>query len=99
MAIGHARYSTTGSTVLAQRPADRRSTAGGRTIALGHNGNLTNTDRAARRAARAAACGCSSTSDTEVIAALIAHHPSGDLGEAVADTHGSGSRAPSPPSS
>ena len=73
-AIGHARYSTTGSAhwmnsqpIVAHRP--------GRTVALGHNGNLTNTERAARGAAGAAACELGSTSDTEVICALIAHHP------------------------
>ena len=42
IAIGHARYSTTGSTVWQNaQPIVRH--AGGRTIALGHNGNLTNT--------------------------------------------------------
>ena len=42
MAIGHTRYSTTGSTVWQNaQPIVRH--ANGRTIALGHNGNLTNT--------------------------------------------------------
>ena len=42
MAIGHARYSTTGSTVWRNaQPIVQH--AGGRTIALAHNGNLTNT--------------------------------------------------------
>src|SRR6185312_2506971 len=39
IAIGHTRYSTTGSTVWQNaQPVVRH--AGGRTIALGHNGNL-----------------------------------------------------------
>ncbi len=42
MAIGHARYSTTGSTVWQNaQPVVRHGH--GHTIALGHNGNLTNT--------------------------------------------------------
>ena len=46
-----------------------------RTVALGHNGNLTNTDGAPRRARRPTGSRSASTSDTEVIAALIAHDP------------------------
>ena len=75
MAIGHARYSTTGSTVWQNaQPVVRHGH--GHTIALGHNGNLTNTTRAARRAAAPRACKLHSSSDTEAIAALIAQHPS-----------------------
>ena len=42
IAIGHCRYSTTGSSVWANAQPTFRSTATG-SIALGHNGNLTNT--------------------------------------------------------
>jgi amidophosphoribosyltransferase len=84
MAIGHARYSTTGSTAWRNaQPVVQH--AAGRTIALGHNGNLTNTT-ALREELRGNRVRLQSTSDTEVIAALIARHPSADLGEAVADT-------------
>jgi len=82
-AIGHARYSTTGSTrwVNAQ-PVVQHGSA--RTVALGHNGNLTNTSELraelVERGAR-----LRSTSDTEVIAALVAHDPR-PLEEAVAAT-------------
>ncbi|HEV3408241.1 MAG TPA: amidophosphoribosyltransferase [Gaiellaceae bacterium] len=82
-AIGHARYSTTGSTrwVNAQ-PIVQHGSA--RTVALGHNGNLTNTSELraelVERGAR-----LRSTSDTEVIAALVAHDPR-PLDEAVAAT-------------
>ena len=66
--------------------------ANGRTIALGHNGNLTNTaelrDELRERRVR-----LESTSDTEVIAALIAQHPSADLDEAVRRHDGAASRA------
>ena len=51
IAIGHARYSTTGSTVWQNaQPIVRHSSHGA--IALGHNGNLTNTVVAPRRPAR-----------------------------------------------
>jgi amidophosphoribosyltransferase len=69
-AIGHTRYSTTGSTqwVNAQ-PIVQHGPA--RTVALGHNGNLTNTTEL-REELRAIGARFESTSDTEVIAALIA---------------------------
>ena len=83
IAIGHARYSTTGSTVWQNaQPVVRHSSHGA--IALGHNGNLTNT-AALRAELRERRVRLESTSDTEVIAALIAQHPSGDLADAVAD--------------
>ena len=69
-AIGHTRYSTTGSTEWANaQPLLHHGRA--RTIALGHNGDLTN---AAALRAQLAEDGVtlSSTSDSELIAALIA---------------------------
>jgi len=42
LAIGHCRYSTTGSSIWDNAQPTFRSTATGH-IALGHNGNLTNT--------------------------------------------------------
>jgi amidophosphoribosyltransferase len=70
-AIGHCRYSTTGSTQWTNaQPIVQHGPA--RTVALAHNGNLTNTaelrDELVARGVR-----LSSTSDTEVIAALVAH--------------------------
>ena len=66
LAIGHTRYSTTGSTHWANaQPIVRHGPV--RTIALGHNGNLTNAADL-----RAELPGLRSTSDTEVIAALVA---------------------------
>ncbi len=51
VAIGHTRYSTTGSTHWTNaQPIVQHGRA--RTVALGHNGNLTNTDGAAGRARR-----------------------------------------------
>jgi amidophosphoribosyltransferase len=80
-AIGHTRYSTTGSTHWANaQPLIQRGR--GRTVALGHNGNLVN---AAELREELAADGItlSTTSDTEVIAALLAND-TGPLEDAVA---------------
>src|ERR671922_258511 len=70
LAIGHTRYSTTGATHWANaQPLVHHGRA--RTVALGHNGNLTN---AADLRDELAADGIplASTSDSEVIAALLA---------------------------
>jgi amidophosphoribosyltransferase len=70
VAIGHTRYSTTGSTHWANaQPIVQHGRA--RTVALGHNGNLTNTNDL-RRELVDQGVKLKSTSDTEVIAALIA---------------------------
>jgi amidophosphoribosyltransferase len=83
LAIGHTRYSTTGSSQWWNaQPLVQHGSA--RTIALGHNGNLTNAgelrDELAEHGHKLA-----TTADTEVIAALIAADPA-PLEEAVANT-------------
>jgi amidophosphoribosyltransferase len=89
IAVGHARYSTTGANawqnaqpIIRHRPAGAPGGPG--TIALAHNGNLTNTselrDELVARGVR-----LGTTSDTEVIAALIANHPASDLATAIAE--------------
>jgi amidophosphoribosyltransferase len=82
LAIGHTRYSTTGSSqwVNAQ-PLLQHGRA--RTVALGHNGNLVNAGEL-RELLERVGIRLSSTSDTELIAALIASAP-GSLEEAAAD--------------
>jgi len=83
IAIGHTRYSTTGSTHWANaQPLVHHGRV--RTVALGHNGNLTNVEELREELAD---CGVPlrSTSDTEVIAALIANDPA-PLSDAVANT-------------
>jgi amidophosphoribosyltransferase len=83
VAIGHTRYSTTGSTLWANaQPLVQHGAA--RTVALGHNGNLTNTAEL-RAALVDAGVSLAATSDTEAIAALIAHDPA-ELPVAVART-------------
>jgi amidophosphoribosyltransferase len=70
VAIAHTRYSTTGSTHWANaQPIVQHGRA--RTVALGHNGNLTNTSEL-RAELVEQGVRLHSTSDTEVIAALIA---------------------------
>src|SRR5437868_11945954 len=74
VAIGHTRYSTTGSTQWSNaQPLVQHGRA--RTIALGHNGNLVNAGEL-REELAADGVRLGSTSDSELIAALIAHDPS-----------------------
>jgi amidophosphoribosyltransferase len=78
IAIGHTRYSTTGSNAWANaQPVLHHGEA--RTVALGHNGNLINA--AALRTATGARP--TTSSDSEAIAALIANDAR-PLGEAIA---------------
>ncbi|MFJ6211805.1 amidophosphoribosyltransferase [Streptomyces sp. NPDC092296] len=81
IAVGHARYSTTGSSVWENAQPTFRATAHG-SLALGHNGNLVNTAELSRmvaelpgeehvsRSGRTAA-----TNDTDLVTALLAGHP------------------------
>jgi amidophosphoribosyltransferase len=69
LAIGHCRYSTTGSSTWRNaQPAYRG--AGDRHFALGHNGNLTNTEALAEAAGMLPG---TVTSDTDLVAELVAH--------------------------
>jgi amidophosphoribosyltransferase len=82
VAIGHTRYSTTGATDWKNaQPLVHHGRE--RTVALGHNGNLVN---AAELREELASDGVrlKTTSDTEVIAALIANDPS-PLDQAIAN--------------
>jgi amidophosphoribosyltransferase len=82
IAIGHTRYSTTGSSQWSNaQPLVQHGRA--RTVALGHNGNLVN-EGALRDQLGAEGVTLRATSDSEVIAALIANHE-GSLDDAVAD--------------
>ncbi|HVA30403.1 MAG TPA: hypothetical protein VMU58_03960, partial [Gaiellaceae bacterium] len=82
VAIGHTRYSTTGSSQWSNaQPLVQHGKA--RTVAMGHNGNLVNAT-ALRDELRAAGVTLKATSDSEVIAALIANDEA-PLEEAVAN--------------
>ncbi len=81
LAIGHTRYSTTGSSAWANaQPLVHHGRA--RTIALGHNGNLVNASEL-REELLANGMRAASTSDSELIAALVASDPA-PLEDAVA---------------
>jgi len=87
LAIGHVRYSTTGSNAWENsQPVQRSEGTNGsrREVALAHNGNLINAlelhDELLRRGVT-----FSSTSDSEIIAALIATHPADRVEDAIAD--------------
>ncbi len=87
LAIGHVRYSTTGSNAWENsQPVQRSEGTDGsrREVALAHNGNLINAvalhDELLERGVT-----FNSTSDSEIIAALIATHPAQLLEDAIAD--------------
>jgi amidophosphoribosyltransferase len=73
VAIGHTRYSTAGSSNLANaQPMLARSTFG--QVAVAHNGNLVNAEELRMELAKRGAL-FHGTSDTEVIVHLLAHEP------------------------
>lgn len=83
LSIGHTRYSTTGSSVLCNaQPVVCESKFG--TIALAHNGNLINTSELRDELVTAGET-FESTSDTEVMAKLIARSTADTVEEAVAE--------------
>ena len=80
IAVAHCRYSTTGASVWANAQPTFRSTPTG-SLALGHNGNLTNTrELAAMLSADAGAGTIAATSDTDVLTELIVGGALGPVG-------------------
>ncbi|GAB4582879.1 amidophosphoribosyltransferase [Nocardia sp. IFM 10818] len=79
VAVGHCRYSTTGSTTWENAQPIFRTTAVGTGLALGHNGNLVNTAELSARARELGlisgrlAGNMAATSDSDVMTALLAH--------------------------
>jgi amidophosphoribosyltransferase len=74
LAIGHCRYSTTGSSTWNNAQPTLRATNHG-TLALAHNGNLTNTGDLAEKLSKIITNsddGLNATTDTEIMTALIA---------------------------
>jgi amidophosphoribosyltransferase len=82
LAIGHVRYSTTGSTMLinAQPFVVQHQ---GKSLAIGHNGTLTNAHDIRQRLEDMGSI-FQSTMDTEVIVHLMARHRSHDMVECLA---------------
>jgi len=84
VAIGHARYSTTGASTWQNAQPTFRPTDDG-SIALGHNGNLINAHELREMVARLPGPAGEldlhgrgveeSTNDTSLVASLLAHHP------------------------
>jgi amidophosphoribosyltransferase len=87
LAIGHVRYSTTGSNAWENsQPVQRSEGTHGshRELALAHNGNLINAVQLHSELLERGVT-FSSTSDSEIIAALIATHPAEEIEDAIAD--------------
>jgi len=87
LAIGHVRYSTTGSSAWENsQPVHRSAGDGGnrREIALAHNGNLVNAVEL-HSELREAGVAFRSTSDSEIIAALLSTHELDSVQDAIAD--------------
>jgi amidophosphoribosyltransferase len=81
LAIGHCRYSTTGSTIWENSQPTLRM-GPGRTVAVGHNGNLVNTQQLLDElpGGRSRLVG---TTDTDLLTALLAQAPGTDTVEAL----------------
>jgi amidophosphoribosyltransferase len=87
LAIGHVRYSTTGSNAWENsQPVQRSEGTDGsrRELALAHNGNLINAVKLHNEMLELGVT-FSSTSDSEIIAALIATHPAERVEDAIAE--------------
>ncbi|WHT19241.1 amidophosphoribosyltransferase [Crossiella sp. CA-258035] len=72
VAVGHCRYSTTGSTTWENAQPTFRNTAAGSPLALGHNGNLVNTAELLSRAKEAGVATAGATTDSDLVCGLLA---------------------------
>jgi amidophosphoribosyltransferase len=83
LAIGHTRYSTTGSTTWENAQPSYRETRAGGGLALGHNGNLTNTAELAAEVAQLRPGGAGhfagASTDSDLVTALLAASTTPDL--------------------
>ncbi|MEU6860504.1 amidophosphoribosyltransferase [Glycomyces sp. NPDC046736] len=75
LAIGHARYSTTGASTWENSQPTIRSTTAGTAISLAHNGNLVNSADLLEEVDRLGIDMGGTTSDTHLITALLAARP------------------------
>ncbi|GAA2701595.1 amidophosphoribosyltransferase [Micromonospora olivasterospora] len=75
VAIGHARYSTTGASTWENAQPTIRSTSAGTTIALAHNGNLVNTADLQREVSERGLVADGATNDTSLVTMLLASRP------------------------
>jgi amidophosphoribosyltransferase len=73
VAVGHCRYSTTGSTTWENAQPTFRNTAIGSGLSLGHNGNLVNTAELVERARKAGIrTNNGATTDSDLLCGLLA---------------------------
>src|ERR671921_1785080 len=82
LAVGHVRYSTTGSDAWENTQPVYRSDH--HQLALAHNGNLINAVEL-HAELREDGVRFTSTSDSEIIAALLSHHPADTVEDAVCE--------------
>jgi len=88
LAIGHVRYSTTGSSTWENAQPSYKSAVTGQ-IAIAHNGNLVNSSDLKRRLVAAGGdptpmrARLNSSTDTDLVAAHIARASRGDMGRAI----------------
>jgi amidophosphoribosyltransferase len=77
LAIGHTRYSTTGSTTWENAQPSFRTTTAGTGLALGHNGNLVNTAELAQHARETGVLPdeLGATTDSDLLTSLLAARP------------------------
>jgi amidophosphoribosyltransferase len=89
IAVGHTRYSTTGSTTWENAQPSFRTTSTGSGLALGHNGNLVNTadlaDEARALGILNNGLGRGATSDSDLLTALLAARPDVSIEQAAMD--------------
>ena len=90
LAVGHTRYSTTGSSTWENAQPSFRTTSAGTGLALGHNGNLVNTAELAQAARESGLIGGNTrvpvaTSDSDLLTVLLASRPDVSLEQAAAD--------------
>jgi amidophosphoribosyltransferase len=89
IAVGHTRYSTTGSTTWENAQPSFRTTSTGSGLALGHNGNLVNTAELAADARAAGILGGgrgpAATTDSDLLTAMLAASPDVSVEQAAMD--------------
>jgi amidophosphoribosyltransferase len=85
IAVGHTRYSTTGSTTWENAQPSFRTTSTGSGLALGHNGNLVNTAELAAEARTQGLDANGATTDSDLLTAMLAARPDVSVEQAAMD--------------
>ena len=85
LAVGHTRYSTTGSTTWENAQPSFRTTPTGTGLALAHNGNLVNTADLAADARAQGIAANGATTDSDLLTAMLAARPDVSVEQAAMD--------------